>query len=83
MDPYAATLVQTLKGLLREHPQSIFDDPEEMKRRFSMDLPFVQAVEEADRRNHNAASAFSEEMSHVKENMRMLKEDLSASFNDE
>ncbi|MCH90931.1 hypothetical protein A2U01_0011854 [Trifolium medium] len=29
MDPHAATLIQTLKGLLREDPRSIFDDREE------------------------------------------------------
>ncbi|MCI39770.1 hypothetical protein A2U01_0061002, partial [Trifolium medium] len=38
-----------------------------MKRRLAVDLPLVHAMEEADRRNHNAASALAHEMSLVKE----------------
>jgi hypothetical protein len=51
-----------------------------MKKCFSIDLPFVHVVEDADRRNHNAASTLYEEN---KGNMRMLDANLSTSFHEE
>ncbi|MCH87346.1 hypothetical protein A2U01_0008214 [Trifolium medium] len=60
MDPHAATLVQTLKGMVREDPRSVFDDREEfryfamlrIKCRAAIDISFAREVEEEDGRNY-------------------------------